>query len=392
MDNFKNSKTNAANAQPKRKIRYSGKPLVVGLIFECDDRDAAYKVRLKSAITYQIQQRLGQSGVEVEFAEAKINAKYFRRINPDHYDAHAWKQAEQELSCVTRFLQSKHANHIVIASQALIKYQPIIDLLDILPHESPDFANEPSSFAVDLYHNEINTVDKNSGERRCFNNCISVGMIGRDSLVALLSNRIDKLTDYSEVRREFSGVLVRWCVMPSFLRQEFYQRLDSQDFEAKIKAHRRWLVDTLARLPRTYTKRKIKSRDISPAKIHSIILTDTKTEMMFLGLTKKQYFEVASKPGEIRRRLHNVTRHTDNWPEREIGEGKVEIYGVIDIFAQAITDMICQKRSVAAFASRRPRQVVTYQEIDERWGGTFNTQGKDDPLLKQLANMDWASL
>lgn len=367
MDGLKNSTTNmgsASETRPKRRIRYSGRPLVVGLIFECDDHDEAYKLRLKSAIIYQLRQRTRQPDLSVEFMDSKINAKYFRRINPDHYDAKAWKQAEQELTCVLRFLQSNHASHIVVASEALMKYQPIIDLLEVLPHETPDIADAPSSFAVNLYHEEINTIDKKSGERRCLNNCISLGLIGKASTVALLSDRLDKLTDYPEVRRTFSGVLVRWCVMPVAIRTDLYHRLNSRDFEDKIKAHRRWLVDTLARLPRTYAKRKLNSRSISPVKIHGIVVADTKTEMMLLGLTKKQYCEVASQPGEIRRRLHNVTRHTDNWPEREVGSGKIEIYGAIDIYAQAIADVICKKHEVTPAQPAHPKQFTIYCDAD----------------------------
>lgn len=339
---------------------YSVEACVIGLIFESDDQNELYKLRLKTAITEQFQKLHGKDNLRLEFVEAKLNAKYFRRMKADELGDQTYRRAAHELNLVLKYLQSKQAHTIAVASEGLIKYQrSAMDLLGILPCESPDWSNAAYSFATQVYQDEIASNKKNADGRNYANNTISLALIGKQSAVRLICDRETDLQNFSEVRRKYSNLLVRWCVMPSNLRAELNNRL--RCFDQKLAIQHDWFVKQLKRLPRIYAKRNVSSKDISPAKIHDIVIADTKTERLLLGLTKQQYREAASRPGEISQRIKNLVQEAYEWPEREVGSGRIAVYSALDLYAKEIAELAYRQAPIATIPVVTKHRVIAVQ-------------------------------
>lgn len=314
------------------KPRQLRRSYTVGLIVESKDTDNLYRKRLREAIIYQINLKTGRTDIKVEFVEAKLNQNVLKSLDLDSYDRSTWMIAEQALQCVVNYLIHNRADIMVIASESLVLYQPAISLLGVLPCESPDYVDEVNSFAADIFARESST---------CADPCVSLGLIGREDSVALLSDRLSTLPTFAEVRKKFSSVFIRWCVLPMGVRADLMGRLNCKDFNKHIKIHHQWMLSLVERLPRLYAKRKVTSKNIAPPKIRTIVVADIKTEMLFLGQAEKHYREAASRPGRICQQIANLPNTCDKWPERQDSPAKIQLISAIDIYAKAIADAVC---------------------------------------------------
>lgn len=316
----------------------------IGLLMDLGFDDCPHLMRMRSAIQFAFRKKFGTEA-KVEFTNVKFDTKLFVNLDTNKVSPE-WIRAEQALQRVANILEKRGVDLAVMADATSIMMQPVIDQVGVLPKEIPDIVDEIQSYVTKKKYSTKSLVS------------VSVGLIGNENDVALLSDRNEVAPEIAEIRCRFSSKLVRYCIMPYNYRDNLMKILQSKDFWRKIKSHHGWFKQTMISFLKYHNfavdkkNRWIYFDQHCPLpEICDIILTDVRTEAMALGLDRESYEKASRLPGKITKSLRNFSAEMEDWPERPYkpeasfeASNPVRLISVFDIYAKSIVEQLAHQK------------------------------------------------